>query len=101
MMLTGRTLSAEEGHAAGISQVLVENGEGLAKGIELARKVAGNAAMSNYAIIHALPRIAESDPASGFFTESLMAAIAETTPEAQQRVRDFLEKRAAKTTPQS
>ena len=99
MMLTGHTLSAEEGHVAGISQVLVENGQGLAKGIELARKVASNAAMSNYAIIQALPRIAESDPASGFFTESLMAAIAETTPEAQQRVRAFLEKRAAKMTP--
>ena len=30
-----------------------------------------------------------------------MAAIAETTPEAQSRVRDFLEKRAGKVTQQS
>ncbi len=96
MMLTGRTLSAEEGHAAGISQYLVDDGAGLAKGIELARKIAQNAAMTNFAVMHALPRIAESDPATGYFTESLMAAIAETTPEAQQRLKDFLEKRAAK-----
>lgn len=96
MMLTGRTLSAEEGHAAGISQYLVDDGAGLAKGIELARRIAKNAAMTNFAVMHALPRIAESDPATGFFTESLMAAIAETTPEAQQRLKDFLEKRAAK-----
>lgn len=96
MMLTGRTLSAEEGHGAGISQYLVAEGEGLAKGIELARKMAGNAVMTNFAVLHALPRIAESDPATGLFTESLMAAIAETTPEAQQRLKDFLEKRAAK-----
>lgn len=96
MMLTGRTLSAEEGHAAGISQYLAAEGGGLAKGIELARKAAGNAAMTNFAVISALPRIAESHPDTGLFTESLIAAIAETTPEAQKRLRDFLEKRAAK-----
>jgi enoyl-CoA hydratase/carnithine racemase len=101
MMLTGRTLDAEEGQSAGISQYLVAPGDGLAKGIELARKAAGNSDMSNFAIIHALPRIAESDPVIGYFMESLMAAIAETTSEAQQRLRDFLEKRAAKVLPDS
>ena len=45
---------------------------------------------------HALPRIFESNPASGLLTESLMAAIAETGEEAKQRLKDFLEKRAAK-----
>ena len=98
MMLTGRTLSAEEGYAAGLSQYLVDENQGLAKGIELAHKAAGVADMTAFAVLHALPRIAESDPATGYFTESLMAAIAETTPEAQKRVRDFLEKRAGKVT---
>ncbi len=101
LMLTGRVLSADEGHAAGISQYLVEQGDDLTEAIKLARKVAGNAAISNFAVMHALPRIAESDPAAGLFTESLMAAIAETTPEARRRVRDFLEKRAAKVKPDS
>jgi len=99
MMLTGRTLSADEGFAAGISQYLVPSGEGLAKAIALARQAARNAPLTNFAVIHALPRIAEADPATGFLTESLMAAIAETAPEAQQRLREFLEKRAAKITP--
>lgn len=98
LMLTGRTLSAAEGHGAGASQYLVEDGEGLTLAMSLARKAASNAPMTNFAIIHALPQIAESSPSAGFFTESLMAAIAETTPEAQQRLRDFLEKRAAKIT---
>ena len=98
MMLTGRTLSAQEGLTFGISQYLVGEGEGLGKAIELARKAAGNAVMTNFAVLHAIPQIAESNPAAGFFTESLMAAIAETTPEAQKRLRDFLEKRAAKIT---
>jgi (methylthio)acryloyl-CoA hydratase len=51
MMFTGRTLSADEGHAAGISQYLVPEGQGLAKGLELARKIATNAPMSNFAIM--------------------------------------------------
>jgi (methylthio)acryloyl-CoA hydratase len=46
--------------------------------------------------LHALPRIAESDPASGLLTESLMAALAESSGEAKTRLKDFLEKRAAK-----
>jgi len=96
MMLTGRTLSAEEGHAAGISQYLVEEGAGFAKAMELAAKAAANTAATNFAVLHALPRIRESDPASGFLTESLMAAVAETGEEARQRLKDFLEKRAAK-----
>ena len=43
MMLTGRTLSAEDGQAIGLTQYLVDEGEGLAKGLELAHRIAGNA----------------------------------------------------------
>src|SRR4029077_19891838 len=42
MMLTGRTLSAEEGQAIGLTQYLVEPGKGFAKGLELAQRIAGN-----------------------------------------------------------
>ncbi len=101
LMLTGRTLSAEEGHAAGITQYLVEDGRGLEKAFELAAKAASNTPTTNFAVLHALPRIAESDPASGLLTESLMATIAEMSPEATQRLKDFLEKRAAKVLRQS
>jgi (methylthio)acryloyl-CoA hydratase len=96
LMLTGRTYGADEGQMFGISQYLVGKGEALAKAMELAAKVATNAVFSNYAIINALPRIAESPSGSGFFTESLMAAAAEMGPEAKLRLRDFLEKRGAK-----
>ncbi len=96
MMLTGRTLTAEEGYTAGASQYLVDEGQGFAKALELARKAAGNTATTNFAVMHALPRIYESDPSSGLITESLMAAIAETSAEARQRLEDFLQKRAAK-----
>jgi enoyl-CoA hydratase/carnithine racemase len=96
MMLTGRTLSAEEGHAIGLSQYLVDNGAGLAKAIELGARVASNAPFTNFAITHMLPRIARADPAMGFATEALTAGIAQAEPEAKQRLKDFLEKRGPK-----
>ena len=65
MMLTGRTYGADEGYAVGLSQYVVPNGEGLQKGVELAKKIAGNAPLTNFALIQALPRIAESAPATG------------------------------------
>ena len=54
MMLTGRTLSAEEGQAIGLTHYLVDDGDGLAKGIELAHRIAGNAPFTNFAVMHLL-----------------------------------------------
>jgi enoyl-CoA hydratase/carnithine racemase len=97
MMLTGRTYSAEEGLAIGLSQYIVDGRDaGLAKGIALAERIATNAPLTNFAVIQALPRIAESGHAEGLLTESLMAAIAQGDPEAKRRVEDFLAKRAPK-----
>ena len=98
MMLTGRTYSAEEGQAIGLTTYLVEPGKGFAKGLELAQRIAGNAPLTNFAVMHALPRIAEMDPGSGYAVEALMAAIAQADPGAKARLKDFLEKRAPKTT---
>jgi len=96
MMLTGRVYDAEQGLAIGLSQYVVPEGQGLAKGFELAERIAGNAPMSNFAVMHALPRIADQSQPDGLFTESLMAAVAESTPDAKERLRAFLEKRAGK-----
>jgi (methylthio)acryloyl-CoA hydratase len=96
MMLTGRTFSAEEGHTLGLSHYLVENGEGLAKGLELAQRMAGNAPFTNFAVMQLLPRIAGGDPAAGFVTEALAAGIAQSDDEAKARLKAFLEKRGPK-----
>jgi enoyl-CoA hydratase/carnithine racemase len=96
MMLTGRTYSAEDGQAMGLTTYLTEPGEGLAKGIELAQRVAGNTHLTNFAITHALPRIAEAAPATGFAMEALMSSIAQADPEAKGRLTAFLEGRAGK-----
>ncbi|MBY0463407.1 MAG: crotonase/enoyl-CoA hydratase family protein [Burkholderiales bacterium] len=96
MMLTGRVYNAEDGERAGFAQYLVPQGESFAKALELAQRVATNAPLTNYALMHALPRIAEQPSDHGFFTEALMSAIAQAAPEAKERVRAFLEGRAGK-----
>ena len=96
MMLTGRVYDAAEGHAIGLSQYLVGAGEGMKKAMELAGKIAGNAPMTNFAVMHALPRIAETSPESGYMMEAMISSIAQADAEAKTRIRDFLEKRAGK-----
>ncbi|MFZ2099266.1 MAG: crotonase/enoyl-CoA hydratase family protein, partial [Oricola sp.] len=94
MMLTGRVASAEEGERWNLAQYVVEPGQAKAKALELARAAATNAELSNYAVIHALPRIQDMAKEDGLFVESLMASFTATSPEAEERLRAFLEKRA-------
>ena len=93
MMLTGRVYDADEGLAIGLSQYVVDAGQGLAKAFELADRIAGNAPLSNFAVMHALPRIADMAQDEGLFVESLMAAIASGDEAAKLRMRAFLEGR--------
>ena len=96
MMLTGRVLDAQEGYQRGLSQYLVADGEGFAKACELAQKMASNAPLSNFAVMQALPRIADLSQSDGLFVESLMASIAQGDDAAKVRVQAFLDKRAGK-----
>ncbi|MGN1056942.1 MAG: crotonase/enoyl-CoA hydratase family protein, partial [Comamonas sp.] len=54
MMFTGRVYQAADGERIGLAQYLVAEGEALNKAIELALRVAQNAPMTNYALMHAL-----------------------------------------------
>jgi len=96
MMLTGRVFDAEEGHALGLSHYLVGEGEGLATAMELAQKIAGNSPVTNFAVLQALPRIAEANPTEGYLIESLMAALAGSSEQAQQRMQAFLSGRGGR-----
>jgi hypothetical protein len=64
--------------------------------MELAGRIAENTALTNFALTQVLPRIADSPQDSGLLTESLIAALAQSDPEAKKRLADFLEGRAAK-----
>lgn len=96
MMLTGRVYNATEGERIGLAQYLVPTGTARDKAIELATRIASNARMTNFALMHALPRIAEQPADHGLFTEALMASIAQSAPEAKERVQAFLQGKAAK-----
>ena len=96
MMLTGRVYNAQDGERIGLAQYLVAKGSAFDKAFELAQRIAKNAPLTNYALTHVLPRIAEQPADQGFMTEPMMAAIAQSAPEAKERVKAFLEGRAAK-----
>ena len=91
MMLTGRVYKAAEGVAIGMAQYHVPAGQALSRAIELATRVASNAPMTNYALMHGLARIAEQSADHGLFTEALLAGIVQSTPEAKAGVRAFLD----------
>jgi (methylthio)acryloyl-CoA hydratase len=100
MMLTGRLYKSEEGQQLGISNYLVGEGEGLARAQQLAERICGNTRVTNYAVTHVLPRIGEMTAEHGLLMESLMAGIAGNSPEAKQRLAEFLSGRANKIKPE-
>jgi (methylthio)acryloyl-CoA hydratase len=96
MMLTGRVVDAQEGQTLGLSHYLTGPGEGLARALELATKIAANSPVTNFAVLQALPRIAQANPAEGYLMESLVAALAGSSPQAQERMQAFLQGRGGK-----
>uniref|UniRef100_Q07K02 Enoyl-CoA hydratase/isomerase n=1 Tax=Rhodopseudomonas palustris (strain BisA53) TaxID=316055 RepID=Q07K02_RHOP5 len=99
MMLTGRVYSAAEGVLHGFTQYLTEGGSAFDKAMELANRVAGNAPLTNFAVLQALPMIADAHPQTGLLMESLMATVAQSDQEAKQRIRAFLDHKTAKVKP--
>lgn len=93
MMLTGRIVKAEEGQALGLSHHLVGKGESLAKAKELARRIAENAPMANWAMVTAISRIDNMATDDGFYVESLTAALTQTSPEVAERIGHFLNRK--------
>jgi enoyl-CoA hydratase/carnithine racemase len=94
MMLTGRALDAAAAERAGL--VTYVEADAQAKARELAQKVAQAAPLTVLGVLQALPRIQDMAESDGLFVESLVAALAQTGPEAQARLTAFLEKRAPK-----
>jgi len=89
LMFTGRIYGAEEGHTLGPEPVPRRGGRAEAKAIALAKQIATVPPLSTYGIMHAVPRNAEADPATGYVLEGLMAAMAAGDPVAQERIAAF------------
>jgi enoyl-CoA hydratase/carnithine racemase len=99
MMLTGRSVGAAEMERWGGVSYVVPDGTALLRATDLATRIATNAPFSNFAVLNALPRIADMSADGGLFTEAMVASLAAMTPEAQQRLHDFLDKRAGRVQP--
>ncbi|NVO23249.1 crotonase/enoyl-CoA hydratase family protein [Donghicola sp. C2-DW-16] len=93
MMLTGRKYNAEEGLMLGLTHYSVAEGEAMPLARKLAAKIAKNASLSNYMMINAISRIGDMSKADGLFTESLCAAVSQTSADAEEGLKAFLEKR--------
>jgi enoyl-CoA hydratase/carnithine racemase len=96
MMLTGRTLDAAAAERAGLVTYVEPAGEGLARARQIAARVAEAAPLTVMGVLQALPRIQDMSESDGLFVESLVAALAQTAPEAERRLSAFLDKRAPK-----
>lgn len=100
MMLTGRVVKAADMERWGGVSYVVAEGRAQETALELAARMSENAELSNYAILNALPRAQDMSSEDGLFLESVMSALTSATPEAEERLRAFLEKRAGKVKPQ-
>lgn len=93
MMLTGRSYDNQDGLRLGLAHYAVSAGEALPLAQKLAHDIAGNAPMSNYFMVQAIPRITDMSREDGLFAESLAAALVQTTPDAEEGLNAFLQKR--------
>ncbi|MGQ4601125.1 crotonase/enoyl-CoA hydratase family protein [Nocardia sp. R6R-6] len=93
MMLTGRVLDAEQALAQNLVQYRVDTGKALETARQIAKTVAGNTPESNWAITQGLARVNDMSYDDGLFVETLVAHNA-LSAESEQRLRDFVEKRA-------
>ena len=96
MMLSGRVLSVTEAERLDIVTYVTEPGGAFAKAKTLARQAMENTAFSNYAIINGIERIHDSGMDEGLFFESVLATYVQSSPEAGERMLDFVEKRGAR-----
>ncbi|GLT02654.1 enoyl-CoA hydratase [Sphingobium jiangsuense] len=93
MMLTGRVLSAEEGERYNLLQYCVPKGEHIKRATSLAHRIAENAPLVNWAVVHGLPRIQDCSYDDGLFIEGVFSQISMGS-ESAERIEEFVSGRA-------
>ena len=96
MMLTGRKYNSTEGLALGLAHYAVGDGEALPLAMDLAGKISRNAPLSNFMMIQTVSRAEDMSKSNALYLESLSAAVSQTTPDAVEGLKAFLEKRPPK-----
>ena len=93
LMLSGRQIDVTEAMTIGLCQRVSNRGRPTEDAIAFAQEVSANAPLSNRMILIALAQIAEMPPSGGLFTESLAAALTQTSPEAVERMNRFFQEK--------
>jgi enoyl-CoA hydratase/carnithine racemase len=88
IMLTGRTVDADEGVSIGLSHHIAD--DALEAAVKLANSVTENADMSNRMIIEGLDRISNMSAEEGLFTESLAVALTQVSGDMNTRVKKYV-----------
>ena len=94
MILTGRTVTAQEAGSIGLADHVVAGGQLLAKAHEIARAIAGNAPAAVRMARDAIQRGSEMPLEDGLRLESDLAAFLYTTADAREGPKAFVEKRS-------
>lgn len=95
LMLTGRVLTAAEGERYNLCQYVEPAGQSLERAKSLARRIAQNAPLTNWAVGAFLPRINDLSHDDGLFMETLIGPTV-TSEQSKERLQAFVEKRAAR-----
>ena len=95
LMLTGRVLTAQEGERNNLCQYVTPKGESLERAKSLAKRIAKNAPLTNWAVSAALPRVTDQSHEDGLFMETLISA-AVSSNRSEEGLKAFVEKRAAR-----
>lgn len=98
MMLTGRIYKGDEAVTVGLCQYLVD-GSSLEKAMELAKLIAQNPPLSNYAISSAISHIQNMPGLHASYAEAFIAGVVNTQPASRERLAAFSDKTAARTKP--
>jgi enoyl-CoA hydratase/carnithine racemase len=97
MMLTGRIYRGEEAVSVGLCQYLADDSE--AKAMELARAVAANTPLANFAVCSAISHMQNMSALDAAYAEAMVAGIVNTQAAAKGRLAAFADKTGARVRP--
>lgn len=97
MMLTGRIYQGDEAAAVGLCQYLADDSE--AKAMELARAVAANTPLANFAVCSAISHMQNMSALDAAYAEAMVAGIVNTQAAAKGRLAAFADKTGARVRP--
>jgi enoyl-CoA hydratase/carnithine racemase len=98
MMLTGRVYQGQEAVDLGLAQYFVE-GNSFEAAMDVARKVAQNLPLSNFAICSAVSHMQNMSAMDAAYAEAVVAGVVNTQPDARARLAAFADKSAARVRP--